>query len=160
MSALEINRQDFDIIEVAARRGRAGALIAALALPGPGRAATTPWGEALSIAPDSWLVLAAPGGFAALPSRDDAIVVDQSAGYRIFMVVGTDARAMLAKGCRVDLHPRVFPIGAVARTVIAQIPAIVHRLAEDGYRLLAPSSLAHSFDQFLRHAGAEFREHA
>ncbi len=155
MSALEIATLQFDIVEVAARRGRAVS-----AMPGAGRAATTPWGEALSIAPETWLVLSEKRDNANPPHLDEAIVVDQSSAYAVFIVTGAKAREMLAKGCRVDLHPRAFPVGAVARTVIAQIPAIVHRVTEDGYRLLAPSSLAHSFHQFLRHAGAEYEGHS
>jgi sarcosine oxidase subunit gamma len=154
------------LAEVSARRGRAAELGATLretlgvALPDPGRAVTSDGVAALWIAPATALIVGPPVRLhAARAAIAPAIaaVVDQSGGYAVLRLAGPHAAAALAKGCRVDLDARAFGAGCVARTIVAQIPAIVHRIAVDAaFDLFVPLTLARSFAEFLLHAADEF----
>jgi len=154
------------LAEVGARRNRAGELDAALraalalALPEPGRASAADDVAALWIAPTTALIVGPQARLAALRTAVTpaiAAVVDQSGGFVVLRLAGPQAAATLAKGCRVDLDPRAFGVGRVARTVIAQIPAIVHCVdAARAFDLFVPTTLARSFVEFLLHAAAAF----
>lgn len=158
------------LVEVSARRGRERELGTALqaqlgvALPEPGRASAHGDIAALWIAPATALIV---GPLARLQELRAAIppalaaVVDQSGGFAVVQLAGPCAAAALAKGCRVDLDPRAFGAGCVARTIIAQVPAIVHRVDAGAsfapaFDLFVPATLARSFVEFLLHAAAEF----
>lgn len=154
------------VIEVAARRGRAADLAtilrdrAGLDLPQPGHAAVAAHAAALWIAPDTALLVGDAATLDALRAAIPASLaaaVDQSFGYAVLRLSGPEAPRALAKGCRVDLDPRAFAPGRVARTVVAQVPTILHRLdATPRFDLLVPSTLARSFADFLIEAAAEF----
>jgi sarcosine oxidase subunit gamma len=63
---------------------------------------------------------------------------------------------VLAKGCRIDLHPRVFGPGRVAATMVAHVHALLHQTATDAFELTVASTLAaHAFD-WLQSAAAEY----
>jgi len=82
--------------------------------------------------------------------RDVAATVDQSGGFAILRLAGPKASAILAKGCRLDLHPSAFQPGSCARTLMAQTPVILHQLdAAPSYDLIVPRTLALSFAEFL-----------
>ena len=168
-AGVTLQELDSSIVEIVARRRRADAVAAAFqatfgaAPPPPGRAALAGGSALVAIAPDDWLVLGSPGAPGEAATRlatsfaGDALVADQSAGYATLRVGGQAARAALAKGCRVDLHPRAFGPLRVARSPIAQVPTILLQL--DGaprFDLLVPSPLARSFAHFLLESAAEF----
>lgn len=71
-------------------------------------------------------------------------VVDVSAQRAILELSGPAARDVLAHGCTLDLHPRVFVPGNYAQTSLAKATVGIHQTAEtdDGpvYRLLVRSS--------------------
>lgn len=54
-----------------------------------------------------------------------ASVVDVSAQRTVIEVAGARARELLAKGCSLDLHPRVFGSGQCAQTLLARAGVIV-----------------------------------
>ncbi len=56
---------------------------------------------------------------------DGMAVVDLSSALKAIRVEGADARAVLSKGCGLDLHPRSFPPGRCTRTRLAQLPVIL-----------------------------------
>ena len=71
--------------------------------------------------PDDWFVLGPKGQAEALAERlREALaglhhaVTDVSSGYTVLHLSGTPARDVLAQGCPLDLHPRVFASGACA----------------------------------------------
>jgi sarcosine oxidase subunit gamma len=165
-AGVTLNERRVALVEVSARRGRAADLSATLraalgvALPEPGRASTHDDVAALWIAPETTLVV---GPLTRLQAVQTAIapaiaaVVDQSGGYVVLRLAGPQAAAALAKGCRVDLDARAFGADCVARTIIAQMPAIVHRIAADpAFDLFVPMTFARSFAEFLLHAADEF----
>lgn len=86
-----------------------------------------------------------------------ASVVDQTDARTIVRISGTSARAMLAKGVPIDLHPRVFGPGDAALTAVAYIG--VHFWQRDDtptYEFAMFRSFAGSFWRWLNSAGAEY----
>jgi len=77
--------------------------------------------RALWAGPDDWFVVGPKGQAEALVTRlSEALagqhhaVTDVSSGYAVLQLSGTPARDVLAQGCPLDLHPRVFARGACA----------------------------------------------
>ena len=96
----------------------------ALGLPLPVRAGTTSGDDTLRVVwvgPDDWFVIG-PGGQAGALVQQlrmaaagfRGAVTDVSGGYTVLCLSGVSARDVLAQGCPLDLHPRVFPVGATA----------------------------------------------
>ena len=64
---------------------------------------------------------------------------------------------MLAKGCSLDLHPRVFKPGDAATTPIALIDCQLWQIDDTpSYDLAVPSSFAESFWSWLTASAAEY----
>ena len=111
-------RRGLALAQVLARPRQEEAVTARLGFdPAPGRASETPTGTALWLAPGTWMVVAQDVEDGGLYPRlreelgDLAAVVDQSHGRAVLRLAGPRARDVLAKGCRLDLHPRVFKPG-------------------------------------------------
>ena len=111
-------------------------------------------------APGQWLALApSPHALRDLPEalRGVAAVTDQSDSRALVRISGPQARAMLAKGVAVDLHPRAFGPGRAAVTSIAHIGVqLWQRDAGPTYEIAVARSFAGSFWGWLEHAAAEF----
>jgi sarcosine oxidase subunit gamma len=111
---------------------------------------------ALWLGPDEWLLVGPPAaGFfneatvrAALGDRPGS-VVDVSA-QRVDIVVAD--RDLLAHVCALDLHPRVFPVGKCAQTLVAQVQVILWHPAADSYHLLTRLSYVDHLLAWLRDA--------
>lgn len=90
----------------------------ALGVPLPVRACTSTANAAYKVVwagPDDWFVIAPKTHSDALTSRLRAAlagmhhaVTDVSSGYTLLQMGGGSARDVLAQGCPLDLHPRVF----------------------------------------------------
>lgn len=118
--------RNFDLVQVMARRGKAGETIAAAKARLGAAAPETP--KAVSIAdatviwsgPDQFFVLSKGGkhSIEALASvfAGSASLSDQSHARALISISGDKARAMLAKLSSIDLHPDVFGVGAAAAT--------------------------------------------
>nr|WP_232478956.1 sarcosine oxidase subunit gamma family protein [Roseomonas rosulenta] len=150
------------------RRGRLDALTQAIqgafgvALPGPGETSTGADATAIWIQPAAWLIMAPRGTEAALAARAAvafagiAAVEDQSHGRTVIAVSGPAACAVLARGCRIDLHPRAFGPGRAAMTQIAHVSCLVHQVhASPSFELTVFSTLAEHVFHWLLEAGAE-----
>lgn len=157
-----------DIVQLAARRGREGELAAALGaafglvLPGPGRSATAETRTAIWLQPGIWAI-AAPRGAEGALARDladiaaaSAAVIDQSHGRCTIRIEGARVRDALAKGCRLDLHPKVFSVGATATTQIAHVGCLLHHATQDTFELTMMATFAQPFWEWLTGATAEF----
>jgi len=130
------------LIQSAARKGRQDALAAAigkefaLALPAPGGSAVQGAYSAVWLQPGGWLIQAPAIEGAALVQRlataldGIAAVVDQSHGRLVLRLSGRQACAVLAKICRLDLHPRSFATGASATTLVGHV-ACTMRLVDE-----------------------------
>jgi len=52
---------------------------------------------------------------------------DLSASRVAFMVEGRYAASVLAKGCPLDFHPRAFPVGTCAQSLLGRVNVLVYR---------------------------------
>ena len=88
----------------------------------------------LWLGPDEWLVVTPDRRVArieralrdALEGRRAALT-DVSHGRTVLTLSGPEARAVLAKGCPLDLHPRVFGPGRCAQSRLAKCQVLIHQ---------------------------------
>jgi heterotetrameric sarcosine oxidase gamma subunit len=168
-SPLQTVQRRLAIARVMARAGDADTVCAAvekdtgLKLPSPGHTSTSGDVTAIWIAPATWLVMQAKPNSTDLLVRiaracgAHASVVDQSCGYVALQLSGARARDVLAKGCRIDLHPRAFGPGRAAATIIAHVHGIVWQVDQvPTFELIVPSTLAEHVYEWLCISAAEF----
>jgi len=168
-SPLTISERRVAVVQIMARDGQSAAVGAAVErtagvkLPAPGESAMNGDTTALWIAPDTWLLLRElPAGeklvddLTAACGRS-ASIVDQTCGKTAIRLSGAHARDVLAKGCRLDLHPRAFGPGRSAVTPIAHIQTVIVQVdATPAFELLVPSTLAQDFAAWLCVSAAQF----
>jgi sarcosine oxidase subunit gamma len=166
-------RTDYALAIVLARRGQTADLARRVSVWGialPERPIRSSQGALAfsGLGPGRWLATlddgaASPHGgnaWARSLARDltgYASVCDQTDGYAVLQIGGPKARAVLAKGTTVDLHPRVFRAGDVAVTQIAHIGVMLWQLDDQPtYEIAAFRSFAGSFWHWLAGSAAEF----
>ena len=166
--AVRIARRRCDLVQLAARKGREADLAAAVRvaygvdLPAPGYAATRGDVAALWVQPNAWMMVAPPGEEGALARAvkaacgDAGSMVDQTHGRMVFTLAGRDARVVLQKLCRLDLHPRAFGPGRVATTLMAEISCLLHQRDDSpSFDMMVFSSFAKHFGGALAHAAGQ-----
>jgi sarcosine oxidase subunit gamma len=121
-------------------RGKADsdAVKAAIGVALPGEANTVAEGNnlcALWLGPDEWLIVGPPNAEKAIEeSLNDALagasvgIVDVTEGRTTLRVSGSMARDVIAMGCPLDLHPRVFAPGQCAQSFISRSPILIHQI--------------------------------
>ncbi|MEH3142259.1 MAG: sarcosine oxidase subunit gamma [Mycobacterium kyogaense] len=84
--------------------------------------------------------------------------VDVSAQRTSLRLRGAHARAVLAKGCSLDLHPRVFGPGSAAQTMLGHAGVVLMPTSDEGvdYRVIVRSSFARYLADWLIDAAEEF----
>jgi sarcosine oxidase subunit gamma len=86
-----------------------------------------------------------------------AALADQSDARAILRLSGPKVRAVLAKGCPLDLHPSAFRRGDAAVTAIAHVGVQIWQVDEAPvYDVAITRSYARSFAHWLTAAAAEF----
>jgi len=116
----------------------------------------------LWLGPDEWLVVtdAEPVGLAdqleAALGEEPGLVLDASANRTVLDLTGPQARAVLEKGCPVDLHPRAFGPGRAVATTLGRVPLLLWQTHDDTYRLLPRSSFADYVGRWLLDAMREY----
>lgn len=85
-----------------------------------------------------------------------ASVIDQSHGRVVIRIAGPRARAVLAKGTPVDLHPDQFPMGKSALTQMAHVGIHLTRVGEDSYDLSVFRGFSESFWEWITEQAEEF----
>ena len=166
---VRLSERRLAIAQVMGRKGQNAALRAALGdalgldLPPAGESAANDATMAIWIAPETWLILREASPDDALARElmaacgDAASVADQSSGKCVVRISGARAHDVLAKGCRIDLHPRVFAPGKSAVTPVAHIHAVLMQIdATPTFDLIVPSTVARDFAEWLRLSAAEF----
>lgn len=123
---------------------------------------------ALWLGPDEWLVTCpahdVPGLVGALREAladVHAAITELTDGRVAFLVAGPSARAVLAKGCPLDLHPRAFPPGSCAQSLLAKAAVLIHLLEDDpehgpSFDVYVARSFAHYLWTWLEDAGREY----
>lgn len=89
-------------------------------------------------------------------SDGEGQVVDLSANRTTFELTGPRARAVLEKGCSLDLHPRVLKTGSALSTEIGTIPAILWKTGDETYRIFPRASFADFLGRWLLDAMREY----
>ena len=136
-----------------------------LALPAvPNTTATNGALTALWLGPTSWLLMA--GEAAALPdfaAQRDALnavsgaLFDLTASRVAWTVDGPHAATILAKGCPLDFHPRVFAEGACAQSVLGHVNALFYkRNAAPTFTVLVARSFARDVWRTLCISAAQY----
>jgi sarcosine oxidase, subunit gamma len=133
------------------------AYLAGIPLPlAANRVAATGTLRALWLGPDEWLIVAEGDAPDLLPRLERAVagrraaVNDLTSSRAIIDIAGRGARDLIAAGCGIDLHPRVFGPGQCAQTLLARVPVILDQLdATPHYRLLVRRSYAGWLTQWM-----------
>ena len=124
-------------------------------------------GCAVWLGPDEWLLTSTAETPEELEARVRAAVVplggsaaDVSAQRITLRLRGTRVRDVLAKGCAIDLHPRVFGQGRSAQTTLGQAGVVLLALGDagDDYLVFVRSSFAGYLADWLLDAALEYAE--
>lgn len=115
------------------------------------------------LGPDEWLIRCAHEDATALcSSLEQAVdgrhvaINDVSGGNVSILLTGEKARFLLARGCTLDLHPRVFPAGRCAQSGLAKAPVLLGLLdAEPVFEIVVRRSFSDYLLRWLRHAGRD-----
>lgn len=97
------------------------------------------------VAPDAKLISQL---LAAVPAPAGT-VTDLSHSRVRLRLEGPEARALLAQGISIDLHPRSFAVGAFAQTALHHTGALLERCAQDRYELYVLRTFARSIWEWL-----------
>jgi sarcosine oxidase subunit gamma len=119
----------------------------------------------LWLGPDEWLLVGPPGGARDVENRirtaagdEPVAVTDVSAQRTTLLVTGPRARDVLAHGCALDLHPRVFGPGRCAQTTLGrtQIVLVARDETRAGFWVLVRSSFAGYLAEWILDAATEY----
>lgn len=162
-------RRDLDLVQLdlreadeAGRKAAEGAF--GVSLPAePCRSSRQDAKAALWTGPGRWLLLL-PKGTAketaealrkALQGRHHALI-ELTQARTVIRAGGPAVRELLSKGGPIDLHPRVFPVGACAMTSLAHVTALIHHAEEDIFDLTVFRSFGLHLWEWLGDAGEEY----
>jgi sarcosine oxidase subunit gamma len=122
-------------------------------------------GRAVWLGPDEWLLTSTTEAPEELEARVRAAVLplggsaaDVSAQRIGLRLTGARVCDVLAKGCAIDLHPRVFGRGSSAQTYLGQAGVVLLALSDagDDHLVLVRSSFAGYLADWLLDAALEF----
>lgn len=117
---------------------------------------------ALWLGPDEWLITGPTDGAELAATLTNVFrgnfvtATDISDAYCAMRLAGPAAAETLSKGCSLDLHPRAFGAGRVARTLVAHASVILHQTSDDAYEIYVRRSYADYLWQWLMDAGQMF----
>ncbi len=110
------------------------------------------------LSPDEWLLVTPSENekdkveaFQTAIAGTFAKLTDISGGQTIIQIVGEKTLDLLARGCTLDLHPRVFAQGQCAQTTIAKSPALIHKVSGDDNPHVVNVVVRRSFADYLWH---------
>jgi sarcosine oxidase subunit gamma len=125
----------------------------------------TDTGRAVWLGPDEWLLTSTAEAPEELEDRvRDAVVplggsaANVSAQRITVRLTGERVRDVLARGCAIDLHPRVFGRGSSAQTTLGLAGVVLLALSDagDDYLVLVRSSFAGYLADWLLDAALEY----
>jgi sarcosine oxidase subunit gamma len=128
--------------------------------------------SALWLGPDEWwLVVPGPEPVAGRELADKlraaladgfAAVTEVGESRTCIRIAGPKARALLQKGCPLDLHPRAFVAGACAQTLLAKATVAIHLSADENatdgpvFEVYVLRSFAEYLWTWIEDAGGEY----
>ncbi|MGY1683897.1 sarcosine oxidase subunit gamma [Geodermatophilus sp. SYSU D01176] len=122
-------------------------------------------GRLVWLGPDEWLATSPGTAPEALEAEladvlrpVGGVAVDVSAQRIGLRIGGPRARQVLAKGCSIDLHPRVFVPGSSAQTALGQAGIVLLGLDGDEFAVLVRSSFAGYLATWLLDASLEYAD--
>ncbi len=112
------------------------------------------------LGPDEWLIVTAAASagqqsahLAAALREHHAAVNDLSGGQIALRLSGEGVERLLAKGCSLDLHPDVFPIGACAQSGLAKAQALFACIDDKPtFQIIVRRSFSDYLMHWLQHA--------
>ncbi|WP_103706667.1 sarcosine oxidase subunit gamma [Paraburkholderia eburnea] len=121
--------------------------------------------DALWLGPDEWLVRSAgPVEAGVLEAKLTGVLsgntgawataVDVGSGYTVVELTGTRVREVLARGCPLDLHPRLFKDGQCAQSFFFKASIVLIPSGVDRYEVVVRRSFADYFCRILLDAAA------
>lgn len=157
-------RRDLAMLQVFAKKGQTDMLADNLGIGSePGQATITSDFTALPLCHGQWMLSAESGADGEFCQRvrdkirGSGFVSEQSHSRVVFRVSGADARRLMQRGCRLDLHPDVAATGLCAQTPMAQVGVLIHQVDDTPtYDLYVYSGFAHTFWHWLTESAAQF----
>jgi sarcosine oxidase subunit gamma len=164
-------RRPLAMVQVAVWSGAVVAVRAAIAtalgldvVATPNHAAQKDGVTILWVGPDRWLVVEAERPGRPLSARlhealtsTPATLTDLSHGRTVFRIAGCSSRDLLAKGCGVDFHPRAFPVGSCAQSLLGHVGALLHAVDEaPSFDLYVARSYALTVWEWLTESATEY----
>ncbi len=157
-------RPDFAMVQVFAKTGKAGELAQKLDIVSdPGKAGDTSSFAALPLSPGQWMLIADNANANTFGQEITeqisglGYVSEQSDARICIRVSGPNARDLMARGCRLDLHPSVTAKGFCAQTQMAQVGVLIHQVSDEpAYDLYVYAGFARSFWHWLTETAAQF----
>ena len=118
----------------------------------------------LWLGPDEWLVVVPERRIGRIERElrgvldgQRAALSDVSHSYTVIALSGPDARSLLARGCPLDFHPRVFTPGRCVRSRLARCQALIHQVsAAPAFEIHVHRSFAQYAWAWLEDGGREF----
>ncbi|SJN52794.1 Aminomethyltransferase [Vibrio ruber DSM 16370] len=114
------------------------------------------------MSPDEWLILV-PGEQAydvEVALREylsgHFSIVNQSGGQTVIELSGPQAVSLLKKSTTLDVHPKEFPVGKIAGSVLAKSSAIFRRADEQRWQIIVRRSFADYIWRWFSDAGKEY----
>ncbi|NUQ31847.1 MAG: sarcosine oxidase subunit gamma family protein [Dermatophilaceae bacterium] len=162
-------------VAIRATPGRDGTLAEVLGLDLPSRVGHVSGGAdgrgqaVLWLSPDEFLAVgpdeadtgvtpeAYAAGLAHALGSEPGQVVDVSANRTTLELSGARARSVLEKSCELDLHPRVFPVGAAVATLLGSTGVILWRTGEETWRVMPRASFTTHVVRWLLDGMREYR---
>ena len=124
--------------------------------------------DILWLGPNEWLVSGETGTEQAMVAKltkalagQFAAVTDISESRAVIRLGGARARDVLAKGCPLDLHPKVFVPGSCAQTILGRADMLLHgfttgRGKAEAFHVYVGRSFAEYAWTWLEDAGREY----
>ncbi len=157
------DRRNRGVIQIFAKNGKTKAVERALKIKQtPGKTTQQKNFSAIPVSPGQWVLVSqtANSGFAktiAKKLKGIGYVSEQSDSRVIFRVSGPNARQLMQKGCRLDLHPSVAKAGFCGQTQMAQMGVLIHQVDnKPSFDVLVYSGFAQDFAEWLHHSAVEF----
>jgi sarcosine oxidase, subunit gamma len=117
--------------------------------------------DVLWLGPDEWLVRSQEARAATLETKlrvafdgAFAVAVDIGSGYTVLEVSGERVRDVLARGCPLDLHPRVLAPGQCAQSHYFKASIVLIPTADNAYEIVVRRSFADYFCRIMLDAAA------